>query len=749
MVIPGLGQALASTVVSTLTTTFTLPPAISTITEVQTQTLTLPPDLSTITEVQTLTLSPEPSTITVTADPVISTPDPEQPYFVQVRNDCEVSTGTGSIVLVSAPNNTDFMVIDTTDGTIEYPVDVVSANQSLTFTPINGRILCAFHTFDEYYHCDWLGQPQTVPSRESLILTCPEESRFPVSPLSSIYGSSPVNIQIGRSCPHIVTQMGCEFHQPCTLHNYHRTTPGVSTTYYWNTRFRVKVAGSVFTRAQWSVSFADTDYGGPWSYDQRSGEWLDIMPDYRANMGPISVVVECKTTEEIQVRVYNACRVPVILGTPEAEDWLAWQEGNENERTFYHDKDNPTVSVTPLSGQQLCAYNERTASDNCGYETVNLSGMLDQDVIRISCSDSFPLEVVTTGQTIDLSAETSSTTWNFAIQIGCVPEDVLTRCSPNYVLGLLGPKSFGTSYPLTSPTTNLRVRMFGSTLPARLFYAEWSVQFSDDPPTTLVQSSGQWLDIIVPSDATSIRLFGSAFYTPPPEPSQPVHALFLTVRNLCATSDVLISSTTESDVAFLPAGSEVSITFSSVLADDPRMLCTSLTGRRMCAEVKRRPGETDCGAESADGFVAASLIDLDEIGLTCPDPVPADPEAVYTIPMIIRTTRYSPNFVLQVDCGEFGMCAPYVAGKGVDTTIDYPIVGMQLHAFKVRIFASTEYGEILSYVEWRVRFSKGTIERYYVPRGQWLWLAVPPDATSIDIYGDGHETGSAENQEMD
>jgi hypothetical protein len=263
MVIPGLGQALASTVVSTLTTTFTLPPAISTITEVQTQTLTLPPDLSTITEVQTLTLPPEPSTITVTADPVISTPDPEQPYSVQVRNDCEVSTGTGSIVLVSAPNNTDFMVIDTTDGTTEYPVDVVSANQSLTFTPINGRILCAYHTFDEYYHCDWVGQPQTVPSRESLILTCPEESRFPVSPLSSGYGSSPVNIQIGRSCPHVVTQMGCEFHQPCTLHNYHSTTPGVSTTYYWNTRFRVKVAGSGFTRAQWSVSFADTDYGGP------------------------------------------------------------------------------------------------------------------------------------------------------------------------------------------------------------------------------------------------------------------------------------------------------------------------------------------------------------------------------------------------------------------------------------------------------------------------------------------------------
>jgi hypothetical protein len=467
-------------VVSTRTTTFTLPPVLSTIMQ------TLPPELSTITETLTLTLPPELSTITVTGSPVIATPDPVQPYSVNVRNECEA--GTGNVVLVSAPNNPDFMVIDATDQWTEYPVDVVSANQSLTFTPINGRILCTFRTFDEYYHCDWVGQPQTVPARESLTLTCPEESNFPVSPPYSGYGTSPVNIQIGSTCPYVVTQMGCSRYETCTVHGYPNTTPEVSTIYPWLANFRVKVVASGWTRAQWSVSYANTDYSGPVSYDQLRGEWLNIMPQIRTQTGLISVVVECKTTEEIQVRVYNACRVPVTLGIPEAESWLAWQEGNE--RTFYLDKDNPTVSVTPLSGQRLCVYNERTASDNCGYETVNLSGMLGQDVIRVSCSDNFPPPVDTTGQTIDLSAESSSTTLNFAMQIGCVPEDVLTPCSPNYLLGG-GSQAFSTVYPVTSPTTRLRVRAFGMSGSTRMFYAEWSVQFSDGPTTTLVQDNSQ------------------------------------------------------------------------------------------------------------------------------------------------------------------------------------------------------------------------------------------------------------------
>ena len=44
MVIPGIGQALTSTVISTRTMTFTAPPELSTITE--TETKTLPPILS-------------------------------------------------------------------------------------------------------------------------------------------------------------------------------------------------------------------------------------------------------------------------------------------------------------------------------------------------------------------------------------------------------------------------------------------------------------------------------------------------------------------------------------------------------------------------------------------------------------------------------------------------------------------------------------------------------------------------------
>ncbi|KAM0699202.1 hypothetical protein Q7P36_001249 [Cladosporium allicinum] len=375
MVIPGLGQALASTVTSTPTMTFTAPPELSTITE--TETKTLPPLLS---------------TITVTVDP---TPGPIQTFTVPVRSDCEDS----SVVLVSAPNNPDFMVIDAIDRNL-YDVEVASANQSLTFTPINGRILCTFHTFDEYYHCDWVGQPQTVPDRESLTLTCPEESNFPVQPPDYSGGTSNVNIQIGRTCPHIVTQMGCSRYETCIQDAYSSATPDVSFVYPWRARLRVKAVGLGWTRAQWSVSYADSNYGGPWSCDQLRGAWLDITPPF-TNTGLVSIVVECKTTEEIQVRMHSTCSDTVIFGVPDAWDWDTLQPSDE--RTFYLEKENPTASLTPLRGERLCAKIERTAVEYCDYETVTFGTMLDQDVIQITCpGEFFPPQVDITGETIEL-----------------------------------------------------------------------------------------------------------------------------------------------------------------------------------------------------------------------------------------------------------------------------------------------------------------------------------------------------------
>jgi hypothetical protein len=71
----------------------------------------------------------------------------------------------------------------------------------------------------------------------------------------------------------------------------------------------------------------------------------------------------------------------VILGIPDALDWLALQPFNGH--TFYLRKENPTASLMPLRGERLCAYNERTAVEYCDYEMLDF-GMLDQDNIQIS-----------------------------------------------------------------------------------------------------------------------------------------------------------------------------------------------------------------------------------------------------------------------------------------------------------------------------------------------------------------------------
>ena len=577
------------------------------------------------------------------------TPGPIQTFTIPVVNECEDS----SVILVSAPNNPDFMVIDATDRWRQYPVEVASANQSLSFTPLNGRNLCTFHTFDEYYYCDWVGQPQIVPDRESLTLTCPEESNFPVQPPDYSGGTSNVNIQIGRTCPHIVTQMGCSRYETCIQDAYSSATPDVSFVYPWRARLRVKAVGLGWTRAQWSVSYADSNYGGPWSYDQLRGTWLDITPPF-ANTGLVSVVVECKTTEEIQVRIYSTCPDTVIFGAPDAWDWDTLQPSDE--RTFYLEKENPTASLTPLRGERLCAKIERTAVEYCDYETLSFGTMLDQDVIQITC-DSFPLQVDTTmAKTIDLFVETSSMTMNLALQIDCVPGN---PCSAYSLDG--GSHSFSTPYPVTSPTTRLRVRAYGSLPSSHMFYAEWAVQFSGGLTSILIQDNAQWLDITVPEGATSIHLYGSAFFEPRPEPTPEPTVFSINAANNCLDSaDALIGVPRESDLFLAPAN-RGSFPMGYVLySDDPRVIFTSLTGRQMCAVVMQT-GARSCGT---DDIVVPDLRQDDFLELQCPDAPPPLPVSDSTIKVRIATSETSPNLVVQFGCEQpGGPCFPTRLGS--------------------------------------------------------------------------------------
>jgi hypothetical protein len=197
--------------------------------------------------------------------------------------------------------------------------------------------------------------------------------------------------------------------------------------------------------------------------------------------------------------------------------------------------------------------------------------------------------VDTTGKTIDLSMEISSTALNLALQIDCVPGN---PCSAYYLED--GSRSLSTLYPVNTPATRLRVRAFGSILPSRMVQAEWSVQFSGDPATTLFQANAEWLDIIVPSDATSIQLYASALYDPPQEPAPelpPATRFSINFDNQCVdyvdSADVLIGVPRESDL-FLAPTNRGSFPMGTVLdSDDPRLIFTSLTGRQMSAFVEQ------------------------------------------------------------------------------------------------------------------------------------------------------------------
>jgi hypothetical protein len=207
-------------------------------------------------------------------------------------------------------------------------------------------------------------------------------------------------------------------------------------------------------------------------------------------------------------------------------------------------------------------------------------------------------------------------------------------------------------------------------------------------------------------------------------------------------SDALISTSRESDLIIFTANSGFRISLGYVKSDDPRIIFTSLTGRQMCAVVERT-GTSQCGI---DGIVASDLRDDDEIRFECPGDVPPQPVAESTIPILISTNGTGRRLLLQVGCEAGGPCLFYTAGEGESYQSDYPMLKPMLR-FRVRIFAQVLYGPELTYAQWQVGFSNGPKETYYQLKGEWLEVFVPSDATSIEIYGDGHDTGSIPEEE--
>lgn len=506
LVLPG-SDSTAARVTSTLILATTLPAELSTATmterltvteatisissrEWSTATIT---QISTVTETQSLPSSSAPTT------------EPFPSYSVPINKRCK----DAGPVLVSAPGSPDFMVLDNLDMyNWEASVPVVSSNFSLTFTPLDGRQLCTFHLFDEYYHCDWLGLPQTILSREYLTLSCPENENSPVAPPDTSYGTSTVNLQIVSNCPYIVKQIGCFRYQDCIVDAYLGATPSASFEYPYLARMRLKAVGSGWTRALCSVAYTSPDYGGPVSYEQWHGEFIDITLPTFANVGDIQVTVECQTVKEVPAS--SDCQFPVLFGKPSAQDSQIIQPYSASSLDL--SMGDTTAASTTVDGQSICARNQQTDVQTCGHDTISVGPFetTDSHAFQLSCPDGSPAAVDLSGPAMNVELQTSYDVRNVALQIGC---ETGAPCNAFHVLeGAMLPYTISARYPLTTPTTRLRVKVFGAVPPSHLSYATWSVTISDAPAVQLKQENGQWLEIDAPSDATSVVLNGIGLY---------------------------------------------------------------------------------------------------------------------------------------------------------------------------------------------------------------------------------------------
>ena len=449
------------------------------------------------------------------------------------------------------------MLINAADPWTQYPVEVASANQSLTFTPCNGRILCTFHDFDEYYHCDWVAchkqcQVESNPtafvkplSRERLcaynertgldtcdfnVLTLDDLLDQDVAQITCPDGLPPSVDTTGRAIDlsvatsfttmNVVVQIGCEQDLPCSaLYLLDRGSQSYGTVYPVTlpaTRLRVKAFGSNLPErmyyAQWSVHLGD---GPAIDLIQIDAQWLEISvpsdaPSIQlyasANYEPLPPEPEPPrdpqpiTTSSFGVSNYCSGGANVLLSTPREPDFdiLSANAGAGYSGGFIY-SDDPRMVFTSLS-RQMCAVVERTGARDCGTDVFVASDLREGDDMRLECPDNGPPRPVA-DVNIPVSISTTQSSPNLLIQVGCEPGGYCLSYTHDYNAYR------GFNYPVLEPMARFRIRIFG----ARLMFARWRLGFSQGPKELYVQPKGQWFNIVVPSDATSVEIEGEGF----------------------------------------------------------------------------------------------------------------------------------------------------------------------------------------------------------------------------------------------
>lgn len=291
--------------------------------------------------------------------------------------------------------------------------------------------------------------------------------------------------------------------------------------------------------------------------------------------------LECPIST-VYAKVINACPVdnPAIFGVSREADWVILRAGDSFD--FNVPAEDASATFTPLGGYRTCALSTLGPANACGTDLFQVTGIVDQDVVQLTCPDS-PPPLADMSTTIPLAIYTGPSCPNVLVQIGC---------EGTYCQGLAyveGSQNVALSYPVLSPAARLRVRVLRSAYSS----IKWTVAFSGGDPTFLDQANSQWLDIPVPNDATQISLRTSC--------TLDAAVFYVGIVNNCPGSFVTVTSPAQQSSITLQGYTGMYI---AAYTDFPRLSFEASNGRVVCVQSAYRPGVTQCGTSfnvDADG----------------------------------------------------------------------------------------------------------------------------------------------------
>ena len=331
-------------------------------------------------------------------------------------------------------------------------------------------------------------------------------------------------------------------------------------------------SGNKLAQIQWGGFFADQSIcvKNPRTNGRSCGDNFVTTNDLGELAAGDTLELECPIST-VYAKVVNSCPLdnPAIFGVSREPDWIILRAGDSFD--FNVPVEDASATFTPLGGYRMCALSTLGTVTACGTELFQLTGIVDQDVIQLSCLDS-PPPPADMSRTIPLNIYTGPSCPNLLAQIGC---------EGSYCQGLAyieGSQNVALSYPMLSPAARLRVRILRSIYSS----VKWTLSFGGDP-TFLDQANSQWLDIAVPDDASQISLRTSC--------TLQAETIVVVVINYCSSPTIIVRSPAQEPIR-VPGFAGLYVT---TYVDFPQLSFESEDGQTFCMR-SRRYGTIQCGA---------------------------------------------------------------------------------------------------------------------------------------------------------